>query len=208
MSMRRLANAIRDAGFRTHNWRYHSRLYRLLDHIDHFSNFIEQLDEHDAPVHFVGHSFGSLVIRGATAEPLPVTSGRIVMIAPPNRGAGIAERFGNTMTARWFYGKPVRDLSKGAPSLDRLGLPLAEYGVIAGSHRFHLLNPISYINAIRGLEYEHDGTVEIENTRLPDMKDFLIVTAHHTFICNHPDTVEQTITFLRTGAFEHPGPDM
>ncbi len=206
MSMRRLAKTIRGSGFRTHNWRYHSRFYRLSDHIDHLRRFIEHLDERDNPVHFVGHSLGAIIIRGATAEPLSVSIGRIIMIAPPNRGAGIAERFGSSMSARWFYGKPVRDLSRGAASLNQLGLPLAEYGVIAGSRSFHLLNPISYLNAMIGLEQEHDGTVEIENTRLPDMNDFLIVTAHHTFICDYPETVEQTITFLKTGTFSHPQP--
>ena len=206
--MRRLAHAIRKAGFRTHNWRYHSRFYRLSDHVDHLRRFIDHLDESDTPVHFVGHSFGSLIIRGATSESLPISAGRIVMIAPPNRGAGIAERFGSTLSARWFYGKPVRDLYPGAPALDLLGLPQAEYGIIAGSNRFHLLNPISYVNAMIGLECEHDGTVEIENTRLPDMNDFLIVTAHHTFICNHPETVEQTITFLQNGTFIHPPSDV
>ncbi len=36
------------------------------------------------------------------------------------------------------------------------------------------------------------------------MRDFLVVPANHTFICNHPETIRQTITFLRNGSFEHP----
>ena len=202
-SMRRLEKALRGAGFRTHNWRYFSRLHRLRDHIERFRGHLERFGGEEEPVHFVGHSIGALIIRAATSEPLPFPTGRIVMIAPPNRGSGVAERFGGTLAARWVFGRPAQDLKRGAPSLEWLGLPRPEFGVIAGSRRFHLLNPISYINALRGLEYGHDGTVEIENTKLPGMRDFLVVTAHHTFICNHPQTLCQTIAFLRTGAFEH-----
>ncbi len=86
--MRRITAGIRAAGFRTHNWRYHSRLHRLGDHIDNFRAYLGDIDKNETAIHFVGHSFGSLVIRGATAESLPVDPGRIVMIAPPNSGVG------------------------------------------------------------------------------------------------------------------------
>jgi len=202
--MRRISAGIRADGFRTHNWCYNSRFHRLDEHIDGFRDFLGDLGESEAAIHFVGHSFGSLVIRGASSKPLPIEPGRIVMIAPPNSGARIAERLGHSAAARWFYGKPIRDLGKGSPLLDQLGLPRAEYGIIAGSGRFHLLNPASWINAFADKDLEHDGTVEVENTRLPGMLDFMVVPANHTFICNHPETIRQTINFLRHGSFEHP----
>lgn len=203
-SMRRLRIALRAAGYQPLSWGYHSRRHRIAEHVAHFRGRLEELAGAEEPVHFVGHSLGALIIRGALSEPsesAPFPLGRIVMIAPPNHGADVAERFGGTRLARWFYGEPVRDLEEGAPPLDWLGLPATEFGIIAGSRRFHPLNPISYVNALRDLEYEHDGTVEIENTRLPGMKDFLVVTAHHTFICNHPQVICQTITFLKSGVF-------
>lgn len=208
LSMRRLSNALKGAGYQTHNWPYNSRLYRLKEHINRFRVYLESFTGSEHSIHFVGHSLGALVIRGALSEPLSIPPGRIVMIAPPNQGASVAQHFGGTRIARWFFGKPVWDLDKDAPSLDWLGLPLIEYGIIAGSRRFHLLNPISHINALRGLELEHDGTVEIENTKLPGMKDFIIVTAHHSFICNHAQVICQTIAFLRRGGFERSIPQL
>ena len=63
---------------------------------------------------------------------------------------------------------------------------------------------IHHIRIKRGNVSQNEiGTVEIEDTRLPGMKDFTVVDAHHTFICNHPRTISQTIAFLKTGRFEN-----
>jgi hypothetical protein len=157
-------------------------------------------------VHFVGHSLGALIARGALAgreANLPFTLGRMVMIGAPNTGAGLLDKFGHRLSTRLVLGKPVRDLHGASGALETLGVPDTEIGVIAGTRRLHLFNPISWINLHFGADEPHDGTVEVARTRLPGMTDFITIDAHHTFICDHPLVIRQTITFLRTGRFEH-----
>jgi hypothetical protein len=48
---------------------------------------------------------------------------------------------------------------------------------------------------------EHDGTVAVTSTRLEGMADFLVVDAHHTFICRHPEVIRATLSFLQSGRF-------
>ena len=101
-SMRRLRIALRAAGYQPLSWGYHSRRHRIAEHVAHFRGRLEELAGAEEPVHFVGHSLGALIIRGALPEPsesAPFPLGRIVMIAPPNHGADVAERFGGTRLA-------------------------------------------------------------------------------------------------------------
>lgn len=205
-SMRRMARALDDAGFAVETWGYPSRHRRLAQHAvslrERLSRWAQDKRPQE-PVRFVTHSLGALVLRGALSGQPPLPVGRIVMIAPPNQGAGLAVRFGRTVWARWVFGKPMEDLKLGAGGLAWLGVPDAEIGVIAGERPFHPVNPMSWANIFVSGDLAHDGTVEVANTRLSGMKDFLIVDVHHTFICDDPDVQNQTIAFLRDGRFHH-----
>ncbi len=125
------------------------------------------------------------------------------MIAPPNHGVRVAGGLASSWLLRQLYGKPILELAGEAPDLDRLGTPAAEIGIIAGVRRFHPLNPTSYFNALTHAGARHDGTVEVERTKLPGMADFIAVDAHHTFICGEPEVARQTLAFLAAGAFDH-----
>ena len=151
---------------------------------------------------------GALIVRGALAAAErganygAFAPGRLVKLAPPNRGVGLIGRLGGGTMAEFVFGRPVRDLGVGAAALENLGAPGLEVGVIAGSRRFHALNPISYVQALVGSEEPHDGTVEVSRTRFDGMTDFTVVAAHHTFICDHPQVIAKTVRFLRSGRFD------
>ena len=123
------------------------------------------------------------------------------MIAPPNDGVRLVRTLSDWPRFAALYGRPTRELAAGARWLRELGAPAAEIGVIAGNRRFHPLNPTSYMNAMIGNDRDHDGTVEVASARLAAMADFLVVPASHTFICDHPEVIRQTIHFLGTGRF-------
>ena len=198
-SLRRLEAELHDHGFATRSWDY-PRTLALADLVARFRRFLERLDP-PGPVHFVGHSLGAILIRGALRRPAPVTVGRIVMIAPPNAGVGLLDRVGSMGLARWAYGRPVRDLADGGRGLATYGVPHAEIGVIAGTRRFHPLNPTAYLSAVVGEPGPHDGTIAVERTKLRGMTDFLTVPASHTWIAADPEVIRQTIHFLEHGAF-------
>ena len=199
-SLARLTRAIGRAGYRPEIWCYPSRRHRIADLVEMFRRHLPNWAG-DGPVHFVGHSLGAILIRAGLVEPPPFALGRIVMIAPPNNGVQLIRKFRRWPMLATLYGVPTRDMAAGNRWLGGLGVPPTEIGVIAGERRFHPLNPSAYMNALIGNDRPHDGTVEVASTRLAGMADFLVVGANHTFICDHPEVVRQTLNFLDIGRF-------
>lgn len=200
-SLARLQAGLEEMGLAAHCWSYPSRRRRLAGHIEAFRAWLEE-QKFEEPVHFVGHSLGGIIIRGALAHDPPVAVGRIVMIATPNQGAGVVSRFGGWPFSRTIFGLPLQDLGENSPALKNLGVPEAEIGIIAGLRHFHPLNLISYVNLVHRAGHAHDGTVELANTRLDGAADSIAIDAHHTFICDHDEVITQTGAFLRHGRFE------
>jgi pimeloyl-ACP methyl ester carboxylesterase len=199
-SMARLQRGLNEMEFEATCWSYPSRRRRLGGHIEAFRDWLGA-QAFAGPVHFVGHSLGGLVIRGALAPDPPVNIGRIVMIATPNQGAGVVSRFGGWPFSQAIFGLPLEDLAEGSPALSNLGVPDAEIGIIAGEKRFHPFHFVSYVNLFHGAGHAHDGTVELANTRLEGARDSIVIDAHHTFICDDGEVIEQTGSFLRDGWF-------
>lgn len=199
-SLSGLRRGLDTAGFETEYWPYPSRRRRLDGHIEAFRTWLSDR-KFDGPVHFVGHSLGGLIIRGAVSGEVPFELGRIVLIATPNQGAGVVSRYEHHRLPHLVFGEPLQDLSEAALSNRGLGVPETEIGVIAGLQRFHPLNPMSYINSFHYRGVEHDGTVALANTELTGATDSIAINAHHTFISNHPETVAQTIYFFKNGKF-------
>ena len=200
-SLARLRRALARAGYRPEVWCYPSRRHRIAELVEMFRRQLPDWAGGDGPVHFVGHSLGAILIRAGLVEPPPFALGRIVMIAPPNNGVQLIRKFRRWPTLATLYGVATHDMAAGNRWLGNLGVPAAEIGVIAGDRRFHPLNPSAYMNALIGNDRPHDGTVEVDSTRLAGMTDFLVVGANHTFICDHPEVARQMLSFLDTGRF-------
>jgi pimeloyl-ACP methyl ester carboxylesterase len=202
----RMAPALAAAGYATARFRYPSLSVGVEGAVELFRRDLEARAGGGQRVHCVGFSMGALVARGAlAAAPAGLAIGRLVMVAPPNRGAGVLglPRYGGL--ARRLAGPAVDDMREGAPALARLGRPAAEIGIIAGTGRFFPLNPSAYLNAFRRHAVPHDGTVEVENTKLPDMADFVALPVNHTVMCQDRRVIAATVAFLKTGRFRHPG---
>ena len=52
------------------------------------------------------------------------------------------------------------------------------------------------------LEGDDDGTVSVAETKLPGATDYTLVKNTHTLLLFDPETVEQTIHFLKVGKFQ------
>jgi pimeloyl-ACP methyl ester carboxylesterase len=196
-AMKLLEGRLADAGYRVHNLGYPRRADAIEEIVaEVHRKFIDCCSHGGGEVHFVTHSLGGLVLRAYLDEHRPRNLGRAVMLAPPNGGSEIVDRFRDSGLFRTVLGPMAPKLGTGPNDLPaRLPVPDCEVGVIAGNH---WINPVGAMV----LPPPHDGTVSVKRTHLAGMKDHLVVPHTHTFIMNSNRVAHQVIHFLRYGEFE------
>lgn len=146
-------------------------------------------------VHFVTHSLGGIVLREYLANNPMTNLGRVVMIAPPNHGSELVDKFRKWPFFEFFTGPAGQQLGTDAESTPkRLGPAKFDLGVIAGDRT---LNPF-YSMFIPGPD---DGKVSVASTRLEGMDDFLIVHYSHTYLPWRKQVVKACVHFIEEGQF-------
>ncbi|HEY7302098.1 MAG TPA: alpha/beta fold hydrolase [Xanthobacteraceae bacterium] len=174
-----LRRALERQGFRAVNWRYRSLGGSIETHAARLAAKAKELDEDDAVerLHFVGHSMGAIVVRRALAMTQPRKLGRVVLLAPPNRGARLADialrLFGQRLVAA------TELCSRPDSYVNRLAPMALDCGVIAASW---------------------DHVVSLASTYLPGQRDHLVLRSLHTLPL-HRHTPTQVGHFLREGRF-------
>jgi pimeloyl-ACP methyl ester carboxylesterase len=146
------------------------------------------------PVHLVGHSLGGLVAIAACRDAPDLPPGRIVCIGSPLAGSRAARRVDAWPGLRALAGGWRRALIEGAGPLpaDR------EVGVIAGTRSLGLGALLAR------LPRPHDGTVAVDETRVPALADHATVDGSHTGMLLDPEVARRVAAFLREGRFTAP----
>lgn len=151
-------------------------------------------------IHFVTHSLGGILARYYLQDHHIENLGRIVMLAPPNRGSEVTDQMREGFFYQTIMGPAAQELGTEASSLPNSLKPIpGEIGIIAGRTD----DEPWFLPEIPG---EDDGKVAVERTKLAEMKDFLLVNMGHTFIMDDDEVIRQVFYFLRHGEFDRQAP--
>ena len=160
-SMVPLAVAFEAAGYRVLNVAYPSRLHviEVLAEVAVGKALARCAAFAPRAIHFVTHSLGGILVRQYLGRHAVANLGRVVMLAPPNQGSEVVDRFGWLPGFRLFNGPAIEQLGTGTASLPRrLGALHAPVGVIAGTRSVNWL----LSTALPG---PNDGKVSVASTR-------------------------------------------
>ncbi len=194
-----MQKAIEAAGFAALNLGYDSRSKPLQSLAEDIHPAIQRFAQDiDGSLHFVAHSMGGLLARVYLAKYRPPSLGRVVMLGTPNGGSEIADRLKNLAVYRAYFGPAGQQLTTERDPATQAILAPPDYpvGIIAGNRS---IDPLS--SAL--LPKPNDGRVSVENTRLAGMADHVVVGASHPWLVRNTAAIDQTITFLRNGRFDH-----
>ncbi|MBI1850528.1 MAG: alpha/beta fold hydrolase [Planctomycetes bacterium] len=194
LSMKKIERALHAAGYEVVNRSYPSLraplpeiAARLAESLDHYR---------ERPMFVVTHSMGGLVAREYLGRFRPANAKRLVMIAPPNQGAWLADRLNAHRRLgpayRMLFGRNAAHLLPSAAK--RAAIPRCEFGVIAGGTG----RSRGYAGYLPG---DNDGTVLVSETHLDGESDFLLLPRRHTFIMNASETIDAVLRFFESGRF-------
>ena len=200
LSMVPLQIALERAGYRTVNQGYPSRSEPIETlAAAHVAEALAKCaSPPEAPVYFVTHSLGGILVRQYLQDRDVPPGSRMVMLGPPNQGSELVDQFG---ADAWFqvFGPAARQLGTADDGLlSRLKPVALEIGIIAGTRA----GLDATILESGGLPEPHDGRVSLTSAQLEEMRDFLEVNQSHTLMLVEHKVIRQVLAFLATGHFE------
>lgn len=198
-SMARLASELKRDGYQVVNASYPSRTQSLETLATEWLPARLRALPPTEKIHFVTHSMGGIVVRLWLREQgIPANLGRVVMLAPPNAGSEVPDRFNGFPPFRWFTGQNGRRLTTAPDALPRALGPWpatgSELGIIAGDRP---LNPWM----ASWLPKPNDGKVTVATTHLAGECDHVVMPYSHTWLAWRRGTIAQVKAFLRDGHF-------
>jgi pimeloyl-ACP methyl ester carboxylesterase len=141
------------------------------------------------PVHVVAHSLGGLITLEAMNQYQKLPPGRVVCLGSPIAGSS---------SARNLQQRGLGLLSGRSGPLLRGGLqqlPEREIGMIAGAKSMGMGKMFGRFDGL------NDGTVAVWETRLPGLREHVVLPVAHTGLIYDARAAELAADFLQTGHF-------
>ncbi|KAK9839123.1 hypothetical protein WJX74_009927 [Apatococcus lobatus] len=208
--MNYLARRIRqDLGWESHTLDYPSTSQELQQLAEGVAQQLREIAGPDRPVWAVTHSMGGIVLRHIMQMENKggINWAGAVLIGPPNHGSQSARVFSRLPGIGSFfktvYGQAGLELaqevaSRKVPWPD----PPRPFGVIAGTQSASVANAVSWLtSAFCMLPGPGDGTVRVDETKLPNMTDFATIHCTHTLLPHDARTASLVMDFLQRASF-------
>ncbi len=193
-AMEPMARILQNEGFSTWNIPYSSFRHPIPILVDQVRREIQKIPC-GQPVNFITHSLGCIILRALLAEDQQWEFGKIVLLAPPNRGSEIVDWSQRHPLIHRLLGPAGRDLGTNGFVASLPNPPEdSAMAVIMGKR-----TTIPFFRDL--LEKDNDGIVSVSRGKIPGLKEFAVVDADHTFIQIHPETLRLSVEFLKRGAF-------
>jgi pimeloyl-ACP methyl ester carboxylesterase len=190
MAMHSLAKRLQDAGYDTEVFSYLS----VADGPDlAVQALVDSIGTRE--VDLVAHSLGGLIAMQALRQAPHLKVGRLVCMGSPLKGSGAASGLLRLPMAGLLLGQSAALLREGFP--DWAGA--TQVGVVAGNV------PHGLGAYFAGFADTHDGTVAVDETRLPGVTDHVVIPASHSGLLFSKEAADRAIAFLGTGRFDGQG---
>jgi pimeloyl-ACP methyl ester carboxylesterase len=144
------------------------------------------------PVHLVGHSLGGLVVLRTLAQHPDLPVGRVVLLGSPAAGSAAVEQLLPSTRGRLLVGTALPGWKRewGEAVTRRY-----DVGAIAGTRRLGL-----GMLVVR-LDGPNDGVVRVDETRLPGLKDHVVLPVTHSQMLISGRVAEQVFAFVTQARF-------
>lgn len=187
--LRYLGKQLGAAGFQVYYFGYSASRQSFASLIEQLDTFAHALSEDT--VHFVGHSYGGLVLLSWLHSSGWTRPGRVVTLGTSHLGSGVARRL-----VRLGLGGLLLGESQIALCQPGVAAPVGrDVGVIAGTL------PLGMGKLIGGAPRPSDGAVGLAETRLAGMRDQLVLSVSHSGMLFSRRVADAVVHFLTHGDF-------
>jgi len=147
----------------------------------------------------IGHSLGGIVALRMLARSAPAKVHRLVCLGSPLMGSLAAKTLYKRNWGKTLIGRSLASSTVESRTEEWASQVTADYevGVIAG----HVAAGLG--QALTSFSGDNDGTVSVEETRLPGIRDHLVLPVSHTGMLFSNRIAEHAVHFLDNGQFNH-----
>ena len=184
-----LAHELGEAGFETRALALHSMSDSPETHVARLAQAVAEADADR--IHLMGHSLGGVIALRYLHNAIDKRLGRALLLGTPALGCQAARQLdrqpwgGLLGSSRDLWLAPFAQTIQGK----------VDVGAIAGDHAFGL-GPL-----FTSLEGPSDGVVTVAETRIPGLRDHIVLHVSHSLMLISAEVARQATAFLNSARF-------